>query len=75
MTEGKPQAICLYSVAKRIGIQSMTIKTHLPKCREEIKRHEMTQNELYARKMLWAVNKIQSEGDAPVGIALRCLHI
>ena len=73
MTEGKPQAICLYSVAKRIGISSMTIKTHLPKCREEIKRNEMTQNELYARKMLWAVNKIQSEGGCPSWNQVRLL--
>lgn len=65
MTKDRPQAINLYSVAKRIGISSMTIKTHLPKCRQEIKEHETTQNELYARKLLWAVNKIQRECGAP----------
>lgn len=61
MLEGKPQAICIYSVAKRIGISSMTIKTYLPKCMEEIKKHETTQSELYARKLLWAFLKIQNE--------------
>lgn len=73
MKDGRPQAINLYSVAKRIGISSMTIKTHLPKCRDEIKLNMITQNELYARKLLWAVNKIQGEGEYPSWKQVRML--
>ena len=40
----------------------MTIKTHLPKCRDEIKKHETTQPELHAKKLLWAFGRIQEEG-------------
>lgn len=61
MLEDKPQAICLYSVAKRIGIASMTISTHLPKCENEIRKYMIPQEELYARKLLWAFQKIQDE--------------
>ena len=64
MLEGKPQAICIYSVAKRIGMSSMTIRTHLPQCKEEIERYMIPQKELYARKLLWAFQKIQGEDKA-----------
>ena len=73
MLEDKPLGICLYSVAKRIGISSMTIKTHLPKCREEIKMYETTQPELYAKKLLWAFCKMQKEGEVPRWVQIKSL--
>lgn len=45
------------------GIPDKRIAQYLPKCREEIERHEETQEKYWAREVVWAVDTIRKNGD------------
>lgn len=46
-----------------LGLPDKRIVQYLPKCREEIERHEETQEKYWAREVVWAVDTIRKNGD------------
>lgn len=55
-----PKRITVYAVEKLLNLPSKRIY-YLPKCKEEILKHKETQEEFWARKIIWGVKKIIRE--------------
>lgn len=59
----RPKKVSIYAVEKMLGLPDKRIVQYLPKCREEIERHEETQEKYWAREVVWAVDTIRKNGD------------
>ena len=59
----RPKKVSIYAVEKMLGLPDKRIAQYLPKCREEIERHEETQEKYWAREVVWAVDTIRKNGD------------
>lgn len=57
----KPKRITVSAVAKNLGVHDMTLRK-LPMCKKEIDKCYESYEEYWARKVEWAVKKIQEEG-------------
>lgn len=57
----KPKRITVYAIEKMLKLPSRQIES-LPKCKNEILKYYETQEEFWARKVEWAVEKITEEG-------------
>ena len=55
-----PKRVTVYAVEQMLKLPSKQIE-HLPKCKNEILKHYESQEEFWARKVLWAVVKITEE--------------
>lgn len=60
----RPQKITIYKVERFLNISSKRISTYLPMCRAEIEKYKETQEEYWAREILWAIEKLKREGKA-----------
>ena len=58
----RPQKITIYKVERFLNISSKRISTYLPMCRAEIEKYKETQEEYWAREILWAIEKLKREG-------------
>ena len=56
----RPKKVTVFAVEKLLGLPSKRISLHLPRCLAEIRRHEETQEQYWAREVIWAVNYLQS---------------
>lgn len=56
-----PKKVTVIGVERDVGLTEGSIKK-MPKCREEIRNHSISQEQLWAKKVVWAVQKILSEG-------------
>lgn len=56
-----PKKITVIGIERDIGLPEGSMKK-MPKCREEIKNHSIPQEQLWAKKVVWAVQKILVEG-------------
>lgn len=62
--EGKrPKKVTIYAVEKVLDLPSKRISQYLPKCREEIEKYEESQEEYWAREVVWAIDTIRKNGD------------
>lgn len=59
----RPKKATVFTVEKLLGLPSKRISSYLPMCKAEIKKHEESQEQYWAREVVWAVNKIIREGD------------
>lgn len=59
----RPQKITIYKVERFLNISSKRISTYLPMCRAEIEKYKETQEEYWAREILWAMEKLKREGE------------
>ena len=55
-----PKRVTVYAVEQMLKLPSKQIE-HLPKCKNEILKHNESQEEFWARKVSWAVEKITEE--------------
>lgn len=55
-----PKRVTVYAVEQMLKLPSKQIE-HLPKCKNEILKHYESQEEFWARKITWAVEKITEE--------------
>ena len=60
----RPQKITIYKVERFLNISSKRISTYLPMCSAEIEKYKETQEEYWAREILWAIEKLKREGKA-----------
>lgn len=59
--EKRPEKVSFYAVSKRLNIQSHRL-VKMEQCKKEIEQHIETIEQYRARKVIWAVNVLQSEG-------------
>ena len=57
----RPQRVTFFSVEKLLNLPSKRITMYLPLCKAEIERHKETQEQYWAREIIWAVNKVRSD--------------
>lgn len=57
----RPKKVTVYAVQKILGLPDKQID-HLPQCKEEIAKYQESQEQYWAREVVWAVNKILNEG-------------
>lgn len=55
-----PKRVTVYAIEQMLKLSSKQIE-HLPKCKNEILKHYESQEEFWARKVSWAVEKITEE--------------
>lgn len=56
-----PKKVTVIGIERDVGLSESGMKK-MPKCREEIKNYSIPQEQLWAKKVVWAVKKILSEG-------------
>ena len=59
----RPKKVTAYAVQKMLGLPDKQID-HLLQCNEEIEKFQESQEQYWAREVVWAVNKILNEGQA-----------
>ena len=59
----RPKKVTIYAVEKMLGLPDKRISQYLPKCREEIEKYEESQEEYWAREVVWAIDTIRKNGD------------
>ena len=68
----RPHRVTEYAVSRMLGFPDKRLQS-LPKCRAEVLKHKETQEQYWAREVVWAVSKIQSEGKSPNWKQIRVL--
>jgi len=59
----RPKKVTVFAVEKMLNLPSKRISLYLPMCKAEIKKYEESQEQYWAREVVWAANKIIREGD------------
>ena len=59
---GRPHRVNPYAVGKELGISDRKLKM-MPQCMAVIESYQETQEEYWAREVIWAVRQIQKSGD------------
>lgn len=59
----RPKKVTVFAVEKMLNLPSKRISLYLPMCKAEIEKYEESQEQYWAREVVWAVNKIIREGD------------
>lgn len=57
----RPKKVTAYAVQKMLGLPDKQID-NLPQCKEEIEKYQESQEQYWAREVVWAVNKVLSDG-------------
>ncbi len=60
----RPKKITLFAIEKMLHLTSKKIPLHLPKCLAEIRKHEESQEQYWARELVWAVRQVMDTGAA-----------
>lgn len=60
----RPHRVTEFAVCKMLGFPDKRLEL-MPLCRKEVLKHQETQEQYWAREMVWAVCKVQKEGKAP----------
>lgn len=68
----RPKKVTKYSVCRALNLPSKSFE-HLPLCNEEILKYSESQEQYWAREVIWAVNKILLEDDNVNWKKIRCL--
>lgn len=59
---GEPKKVTVGTVERMLNMPNKRFE-YLPKCREEVKAYEESQEEFWARKIVWRYRKLLSEGE------------
>lgn len=62
--EKRPHRVTESAVCKMLGFPDKRLEL-MPLCKKEVLKHQESQEQYWAREMVWAVCKIQKEGKAP----------
>lgn len=60
----RPKKVTVFAVEKVLHLSSKKISLHLPKSLAEIQRHQESQEQYWAREIIWAVRQVESTGSA-----------
>ncbi len=58
----RPKRVTVFAVEKMLNLSSKKISLHLPRCLAEIRRYEESQEQYWAREVVWAVNRLMAAG-------------
>ena len=58
----RPKKVTVFAVERRLNLPAKRISLHLPKCLAEVKKHEETQEQYWAREVVWAVMCLDRTG-------------
>lgn len=61
-TVNRPRRVTVFAVEKRLMLPSKRITLYLPRCLQEIKSYEETQEQFWAKQVVWAVNRLMMQG-------------
>lgn len=59
----RPKRVTVSAIERMLNLSSKSISMHLPKCLTEIRKHEESQEQYWAREVIWAVRQIENRGD------------
>ena len=59
----RPKKVTPSAVEKMLRLTSKKISLYLPKCFAEIQRHKESQEQYWAREIVWAVRQVENTGD------------
>lgn len=60
----RPKKVTVFAVEKILHLSSKRISLYLPKCLAEIQRYEESQEQYWAREIVWAVRQVEDTGAA-----------
>lgn len=58
----RPKKVTAFAVEKLLHLPSKRISLYLPKCLAEIQRHQESQEQYWAREIVWAVRQVADSG-------------
>lgn len=58
----RPRRVTVFAVEKMLHLTSKKISLYLPQCLAEIRKHEETQEQYWAREVVWAANQLRAAG-------------
>lgn len=58
----RPKKVTVYAIEKMLGLPSKRISLYLPLCKAEIEKNRETQEQYWAREVVWAIERIKVEG-------------
>lgn len=58
----RPRRVTVFAVEKMLHLSSKKISLYLPRCLAEIRQHEESQEQYWAREVVWAVNQLWAAG-------------
>ena len=67
----RPRRVTVFAVEKMLHLPSKKISLSLPRCLAEIRRHEESQEQYWAREVVWAANQLKSAGSPLVWRRIR----
>ena len=67
----RPRRVTVFAVEKILHLSSKKISLYLPRCLAEIRRHEETQEQYWAREVVWAAKQLRAAGSPLVWRRIR----
>lgn len=67
----RPRRVTVFAVERMLHLSSKKISLYLPQCLAEIRRHEESQEQYWAREVVWAANQLISAGSPLVWRRIR----
>ena len=61
--KNRPKKVTVFAIEKILHLPSKRIATYLPRCKAEIEKYQESQEEYWAREVVWAFNHIITEGN------------
>lgn len=61
----RPRRVTVFAVERMLHLSSKKISLYLPQCLAEIRQHEESQEQYWAREVVWAANQLKASG-API---------
>lgn len=58
----RPKKVTVYAIEKMLSLPSKRISLYLPLCKAEIQKNQETQEQYWAREVVWAIERIKVEG-------------
>jgi len=58
----RPKKVTAFAVERMLNLSSKKISLYLPKCLAEIRKYEESQQQYWAREMVWAVRQVMAAG-------------
>lgn len=58
----RPKKVTVFAIEKMLGLPSKRISLYLPLCKAEIEKNQETQEQYWAREVVWAIERIKVEG-------------
>jgi len=67
----RPKRVTVFAVEKMLHLTSKKVSLYLPQCLAEIRKHEESQEQYWAREVVWAANQLRAAGSPLVWRRIR----